>query len=104
VTRQIGVERAAEQDLYEAALYLRERSPQRARRFVQAARDTFVFLAEQPQIGRRYLSSHPRLQDLHVWHVRGFDRYLIFYRFSEDTLFIERILYGTRDIERILES
>ena len=83
MTRQIVVEQAAEQALYEAARDLRDQSVARARRFVQAARDTCVFLAEQPDIGRRYLSSHPRLQDLRQWRIRGFDRFLIFYRASD---------------------
>jgi toxin ParE1/3/4 len=104
VTRRIVVERAAEQDLIEATLYLRERSPDTARRFVPAARQTFVFLAAQPDIGRLYDASHPRLQDLRVWRIRGFDQYLLFYRATEETLFIVRVLYGTRDIEGILTN
>jgi len=34
--------------------------------------------------------------------VCGFDRYLIFYHATEQTLFIERVLHGARDIGRIL--
>jgi hypothetical protein len=36
--------------------------------------------------------------------VERFENYLIFYRVTEDTLFIERVLYGGRDIEQILEG
>jgi hypothetical protein len=35
---------------------------------------------------------------------RGFERYLIFYHATADTLFIERVLHGARDIEQILQE
>ena len=103
MTRRIVVERAAEEDLFVAVdYYVRQGTPATARRFVTAAQETFARLAETPDIGPRYQTTHPRLQHLHVWRVRGFDRYLIFYHATEPTLFIERVLHGARDIERIL--
>ena len=105
MTRRIVVEQAAETDLFEAvAYYRRDGSPATARRFVAAAQDTFAQLAQMPDMGRRYQTDHPRLHHLHVWRVRGFERYLIFYHATEDTLFIERVLHGTRDIEHLLED
>ena len=103
MTRRIVVERAAEEDLFAAVdYYMRQGTPATARRFVTAAQATFARLAETPDIGHRYQTTHPRLQHLHVWHVRRFNRYLIFYHATEQTLFIERVLHGARDIERIL--
>ncbi len=103
MTRRIVVERAAEEDLFEAVDYsMRQRTPATSRRFVTAAQETFARLAETPDIGHRYQTTHPRLQHLHVWRVRVFDRYLIFYHATEQTLFIERVLHGARDIGRLL--
>ena len=105
MTRRITVERGAEEDLFHAVRYYVEQgSPETARRFVTAAEGTFARLADTPEIGRRYQTTNPRLQHLHIWRVRGFTRYLLFYHATEDTLFIERVLYGTRNLERILEE
>jgi toxin ParE1/3/4 len=41
---------------------------------------------------------------LHVWRVRGFEPYRIFYHATNDTVFIERVLHGARDIEHILDD
>ena len=102
--RRIAVERAAEDDLFEATVSIQRNNPAAAQRFVQEARDTFERLADYPEMGRRYQTTHPRLQELRIWRVRGFENYLIFYRISEETLFIERVLYGTRDIDHLLEE
>ena len=105
MTRRIVVEQAAEADLLAAvAYYRRGGSPATARRFVAAAEETFARLAQTPDIGRRYQTDHPQLRHLHVWRVRGFEPYLIFYHATDDTLFIERVLHGARDIEHILED
>jgi toxin ParE1/3/4 len=105
VTRRIVVERAAEADLFAAvAYYRRAGSPATARGFVAAAEETFARLAQTPDMGRRYQTDHPQLQHLHVWRVRGFEPYLIFYHATDATLFIERVLHGARYIEHILED
>jgi toxin ParE1/3/4 len=104
VKRRIVVERAAENDLFEAMAYIQSNNPAAAQRFVQAARDMFEQLADYPELGRRYQTTHPRLQELRVWRIGGFENYLIFYRSSEGTLCIERVLYGTRDIDHLLEE
>ncbi len=102
--RRIVVEQAAEEDLVETAMYILQDQPVAGTRFIPAARDSFERLAEHPEIGRSYDTTHPRLQDIRLWRVRGFENYLIFYRAEEQTVFIERVLYGGRDIERLLEG
>lgn len=102
--RRLVVERAAEEDLVATTTDILQDSPSAARRFVTAARRTFEQLARQPEMGRQYQTPHPRLQGLRIWRIRGFTRYLIFYRATEETVFIERVLYGGRDIARILDG
>ncbi len=41
---------------------------------------------------------------MRIWRVRGLENYLIFYRTDEQTVFVERVLYGGRNIERLLEG
>lgn len=78
MTRRIVVERAAEEDLFAAVdYYMRQGIPATARRFITAAQETFARLAETPDIGHRYQTTHPRLQHLYVWRVRGFNRYFL---------------------------
>jgi toxin ParE1/3/4 len=102
VTRHIQIERAAEMDIAEITLMLRDRQPASALKFVKAARSTFHLLATQPEMGRRYQTTHPLLQNLRVWRMKGFAKYLIFYRAARASIYIERILYGGQDIEQEL--
>lgn len=102
--RKVVVERAAEDDLFENTEYIRQDRPSAASEFVTTARATFEQLAEHPEIGRRYQTTHPRLQHLRIWRIRRFEDYLIFYRMTKDTVFVEPVLYGGRDLGRILEG
>jgi toxin ParE1/3/4 len=56
-----------------------------------------------PGIGERWLSSNPRLGELRVSLIEGFERHLIFYRPKQDGVDIVRVLHGARDIDRVLE-
>lgn len=59
MTRRILIERAAELDMAEITIVLRERHPASATKFVKAARAAFRLLATQPEMGRRYQTPHP---------------------------------------------
>ena len=75
MTRRIQIERAAEADMAEAVTYIREERPAAALRFVREARKAFQFLAEHPETGRSYETTHPLLQHLRIWRVKGFNRF-----------------------------
>ena len=102
MTRRVLIERVAEVDMSEIAADMREHRPASAVRFVAAAREAFVQLATHPDMGRRYQTTHLRLQNLRIWRVKGFKKYLIFYRAG--FIYIERVLYGGRDTEQLLEG
>jgi toxin ParE1/3/4 len=104
VKRRIVVEQATEEDLVETAMYILQDQPAAGMRFIPAARASFERLAEHPDIGRTYETTHPRLQGIRIWHMRGFEKHLIFYRADEQTVFVECVLYGGRDIERLLDG
>jgi toxin ParE1/3/4 len=41
----------------------------------------------------------PKLEDVRMWRVAGFDSYLIFYRTTESGVEIIRVIHAKRDIE-----
>ncbi len=87
-------------DLQAAAGFIRHDNPTAARAFLEAAYDSFEFLARNPGIGRR----RPDLgfPEIRSWRVDGFRRYLIFYRELPDRIQIWRVLHGARDLLQTL--
>lgn len=90
-------------DLREHFGYLAASDYNKALEFFDAARLTFADLARMPSMGSCYPSTQERLKNLRRWYIKGFKRYLIFYRFQTDSIEIVRILYGTQDIQTLLD-
>ncbi len=96
---------AADEDLDDQAGYLAmHASLDVALRFYDAASSTFAKIASMPGIGERWPSANPRLANLHISRIEGFEKHLIFYRPAADGIDIIRVLHGARDIESVLES
>ena len=55
--------RQARNDLIETALYLEERSPEAAERFLVAIEETLAAIAEMPGIGAACAFRHPLFRD-----------------------------------------
>ena len=68
-----------------------------AERFLRAVANTLPLLAERPDLGHRRKFRHPILRDL-----RPFQKILIFYRVTENTLQAWRLMHGARDLPRRL--
>jgi len=73
-----------------------------ANRFREAVRRTIQSLSQNPQVGPRYSSNNPRIQNLRSWPVAGFEAIRIYYSLEADAMHIIRILHGKRDVRRIL--
>jgi toxin ParE1/3/4 len=73
-----------------------------ALRFREAVRRTIQSLSQNPNVGPRYSSGNPRLQNLRSWPVAGFEAIRIYYSLEADAMHIIRILHGKRDVRRIL--
>jgi toxin ParE1/3/4 len=83
-------------DLQEAACYIKRENPIAARNFLEAAYDTFEFIARHPGVGRtRADTGFPQVRS---WRVQGFRRFLIFYQDFPDRVRIWRVLHGARDL------
>ena len=92
----------AELDLEELAEYIARRQPRIALLFLYAAEKAFALHADFPEIGGKWTSKAPRLADLRVWRVPGFRHHLIFYRIVGEEVQVVRVLWGTRDLEKLL--
>jgi plasmid stabilization system protein ParE len=79
-------------------------APEIAIRFREAVKRTIQSLSQNPRVGPRYSSSHPRVQNLRSWPVAGFEAIRIYYAPEADTLHIIRILHGKRDVRQILDN
>jgi toxin ParE1/3/4 len=93
---------AAKRDLTDHFIFFGENaSVDVARRFLHAANVSFQALAKMPELGAQRIFRNPRWSGVRAWPVKGFERYLIFYRPLADGVQILRVIHGARDIERL---
>lgn len=96
---------AAKRDLAEHFVFLGENaSIDVARRFLQSANSSLQALAKMPEMGPSRTFRDPRFAGVRMWPVRGFERYLIFYRPIENGIELLRVLHGARDIARLFSG
>jgi plasmid stabilization system protein ParE len=83
--------------------YLEQAGEEVAERFLRAVPVTLRLLAEQADLGSRRKFRHPMLRDLRSFQVeRPFNKTLIFYRVTENTLQAWRLMHGSQDLPRRL--
>jgi len=83
--------------------YLEQAGDEVAEQFLQAVPVTLRLLAGQSDLGRRRKFRHPMLSNLYSFQVeRPFNKILIFYRVTENTLQAWRLMHGARDLPRRL--
>ena len=87
-------------DLQTVAQFIHHDNPFAARLFLEAAYDTFDFLARNPGIGRQ--RADLGFSEIRSWRIEGFGRYLIFSRELPDRIQIWRVLHGARDLHQTL--
>lgn len=95
----------ARRDLLEHFVYIGEHaSVEDADRFLAAAEEAFEKLATMPEMGPLRDYRHPRLTGLRMWPIRGFEKYLVFYRPTDKGIDVIRLLHGARDLKRLFEE
>jgi toxin ParE1/3/4 len=92
------------EDLAAIIQYLGERSVQAAIRFASAVPATLEDVVRFPGAGSLRRLDHPQLQNVRTWRIRGFKRYLIFYRPIELGIEVLAIIHGARDAGAVLRS
>jgi toxin ParE1/3/4 len=101
---QVLKREAAKRDLIKHFVYLAENtSLEVARRFKDAARDTFLELSDAPRMGSPGKVRQGRFAGVRLWRVGGFERYLIAYRPLKEGVVIERVFHAAQDYQRILK-
>lgn len=86
---------AAEQDLLAIGLFIAQDNPVRALSFMEELEARCLALRDYPKLGKARDEVRPGLRSL-FW-----ESYVVFYTLSEATLRIERILHGSRDLNRL---
>lgn len=93
---------AAKRDLTDHFVFLGENaSVDVAHRFLHSSNLSFQALAQMPELGAQRSFRNPRFSSVRACPVKGFERYLIFYRPLTDGVEILRVIHGARDIERL---
>jgi toxin ParE1/3/4 len=103
MNRRILIHEDASLDLHEHFSYLAQNNRDRAFEFFDAARQTFATLARMPGMGQQH-DSEEDIANIRKWAVKGFKKYLIFYRYDDEVLEILRLIYATRDLEPLLRD
>jgi toxin ParE1/3/4 len=91
-------------DLIELADYISHDNLDAALRFLDAAENTFVFLATHHEAGQLCNFRSQEARGVRVWRVDGFKNHLIFYCPTNDGIDVVRVLHGARDIEAIFSE
>jgi toxin ParE1/3/4 len=91
-------------DLIELATYIAEDNLEASDRFLAAAEATFKQLGEMPGIGKPCQFSNPKLEGVRQQAIKGFKKYLVFYRPTDLDVEIIRVIHSARDIEAILNE
>ncbi|MEA5571559.1 type II toxin-antitoxin system RelE/ParE family toxin [Calothrix sp. UHCC 0171] len=91
-------------DLIDLATYISEDNLDASDKFLVAAEETFRQLGKMPGMGKPCNFDNPNLKGIRQQAIKGFKKYLIFYRASDLDVDIIRVIHSARDIEAILED
>ena len=103
MARRLVQRRAAEEDIAEQVAYIAAERPAVAHRYATALGDAFERIRQMPEIAALRSYGRRELEGMRVWSVSGFRRFLVFYRVTEKTIEVIRVLHSARDIPRALK-
>lgn len=87
-----------DEDLRLSGAWIKADCPDAARRFLDAAFESFELLACFPEAGPRARLKLARLRNVRFWVLRPpFNRWLVFYQPAGDLVEIIRVVYGTQN-------
>ena len=85
-------------DLKKHWRYIARDNVDAADRLLNAAEETFAFIAVNPELGSQ--RSFRKLVGVRSRAIAGFGNYLVFYQLRGDQVVILRLLHGMRDLPR----
>jgi toxin ParE1/3/4 len=89
----------AERDIEECFVYIAEDNFDIGVMFLVAVEDSLEQLVQFPLIGKKRDFSNFRFQEIRMWQVKAFEKYLIFYQVIESRIEIIRVLHSARNLE-----
>jgi toxin ParE1/3/4 len=92
----------AEYDLDQLARYIARDNIEAALKLYDMAKETFESLLETPLIGALYKSSHSDLKNIRFCSIKGFQRYVVFYKVNGKDIRIIRVLHSARDFKTLI--
>ena len=101
---RLALKPQADRDIDIQFEYIAKDNLEAAVRFYEATFRAFDVLQTNPHIGPAREFENSQLKDIRVWFVRGFEKYLIFYRAADELVEILRVLHSSRDIDGILSG
>ena len=89
----------AELDVIQHAIYLTERDPRVAVRFLQSVKFAFREIAAEPMSSATF--RHRAMPDvqLRFKRPRGFKSYVIYFQVTDDRIFVLRVLHAAQDAD-----
>jgi len=98
VKQRIDWRPEAHADIEESAVFIGDDAPDVALRFLDAVEATVRRVAKNPAIGAGRDFARSELTGLRFFAVKGFTKYLIFYRPIPNGIEVVRVLHGARDL------
>ncbi len=86
------------------AEHLAQDNPDATRRFLTASEETFQQLLVNPGLGRVREHLNPKLKGMRSWRIGSIEKWLTFYRPTDDGIEVVRILHGARDLAPLLSD
>jgi toxin ParE1/3/4 len=92
------------EELVEISFYLSNADESIAQSFLNACNETFQNLAQNRYLGTERKFNDPRLSNIRMWRVKGYEKFLIFYVPTEDGIKVLHIVHSSTDYGRTLET
>lgn len=92
------------QELINLSYYIALENENAAHNFLDACEKTFEFLARHPLVGSQREFRKPHLQNVRLWPVKDFKKYLIFYRPLSDGVEILHVVHSARNYRRLFDE
>ena len=102
MTRNVVFTPAADFDIDDHAAYIAGGNLAIGARFYSNLFETCDLLRQWPEMGMAYPARSSKLRDLRILPVKGFKKYLVFYRVTPPSIIVVRVLHSARDIDKIL--
>jgi toxin ParE1/3/4 len=102
--RQLVVSPRADIDIDDIFDFLRGKDPRVAIRFFNECKAAIALIPSFPEAGGRLLLDGNQELEFRYVRPKGFDWYLIFYRLSEMTIEVVRVLHASRDLAAALSD